>query len=98
MSKFSTLDELDDLEIMITHPPAPSVESLALAHLRDSSSPLTLSEEGEETECNISKQSVPVGVTDGSQCSSSCSTVVQQLNSPTPSPPVSEHSFQIQTR
>uniref|UniRef100_A0A8D8TMN3 Protein expanded n=1 Tax=Cacopsylla melanoneura TaxID=428564 RepID=A0A8D8TMN3_9HEMI len=80
-------DELEDLEIMIIHPPAPSVESLALAHLRDSSSPLTLSEE-EVGECNLSKQSVPVGVTEGSQCSSSCSTVVQQINvTPTPSPP-----------
>lgn len=74
---------------MITHPPAPSVESLALAHLRDSSSPLPLSDEGEVGDCNLSKQSVPVGVTDGSQCSSSCSTVVQQVNTPTPSSPVS---------
>nr|CAD7393706.1 unnamed protein product [Timema cristinae] len=32
-------DDLEDMEIMINSPPAPSVESLALAHLRDVPSP-----------------------------------------------------------
>lgn len=41
--RVQSLDESEDdleVEIMITSPPAPSVESLALAHLRDGPSPI----------------------------------------------------------
>lgn len=88
----------DELEIMITSPPAPSTESLALAHLLDSapassrtsaaSATAALAalsfKESEESESSGSKHdnsessaktaaSVKCA---GSQCSSSCSTVV----------------------
>ncbi|KAJ8918542.1 hypothetical protein NQ315_013047, partial [Exocentrus adspersus] len=85
----------DELEIMITCPPAPSTESLALAHLLDSApassrtsaasataalASLTLKEEEEEeiTKPTLSESSTKTasGKFAGSQCSSSCSTVV----------------------
>lgn len=88
----------DELEIMITSPPAPSTESLALAHLLDSapassrtsaasaSAALTLtftmkeetgSDSGKPTTCSDSSaKTVISGKCAGSQCSSSCSTVV----------------------
>ncbi|KAJ8982883.1 hypothetical protein NQ317_004313 [Molorchus minor] len=84
----------DELEIMITSPPAPSTESLALAHLLDSApassrtsaasataalASLTLKEEEEEiTKPTLSESSTKTasGKCAGSQCSSSCSTVV----------------------
>ncbi|XP_068899329.1 protein expanded isoform X2 [Tenebrio molitor] len=84
----------DELEIMITSPPAPSTESLALAHLLDSApassrtsaasataalSALSLKEEEEEVSkpaCSESSAKTASGKCAGSQCSSSCSTVV----------------------
>ena len=84
----------DELEIMITSPPAPSTESLALAHLLDSApassrtsaasataalSALSLKEEEEEVSkpaCSESSAKTVSGKCAGSQCSSSCSTVV----------------------
>ncbi|XP_057669924.1 protein expanded [Diorhabda carinulata] len=83
----------DELEIMITSPPAPSTESLALAHLLDSApassrtsaasataalATLTLKEEEEEAKPTLSESSTKTtsGKCAGSQCSSSCSTVV----------------------
>lgn len=83
----------DELEIMITSPPAPSTESLALAHLLDSApassrtsaasataalATLTLKEEEEEVKPTLSESSTKTasGKCAGSQCSSSCSTVV----------------------
>ncbi|KAJ8940237.1 hypothetical protein NQ318_016693 [Aromia moschata] len=85
----------DELEIMITCPPAPSTESLALAHLLDSApassrtsaasataalATLTLKEEEEEackpTLSESSTETTASGKCAGSQCSSSCSTVV----------------------
>lgn len=89
----------DELEIMITSPPAPSTESLALAHLLDSApassrtsaasatasafAALTLKEEEEEDAeeiskppCSESSGKTTNGKCAGSQCSSSCSTVV----------------------
>ncbi|XP_071454896.1 protein expanded [Hetaerina americana] len=101
--RVQSLDESEDdleMEIMINSPPAPSVESLALAHLRDaedsplphhvSPSPapsldsqdgiLEGAEKGKEQEELVSPpcktSSAPTPPTDGSQCSSSCSTVV----------------------
>ncbi|XP_060529929.1 protein expanded [Cylas formicarius] len=85
----------DELEIMITSPPAPSTESLALAHLLDSApassrtsaasataalATISLKEE-EEEESPKQATSESSGKTAsikcaGSQCSSSCSTVV----------------------
>lgn len=82
----------DELEIMITSPPAPSTESLALAHLLDSApassrtsaasataalATLTLKEE-DEVKPTLSESSAKTnsGKFAGSQCSSSCSTVV----------------------
>ncbi|KAG5866080.1 hypothetical protein JTB14_006283 [Gonioctena quinquepunctata] len=82
----------DELEIMITSPPAPSTESLALAHLLDSApassrtsaasatatfATLSLKEE-EEAKPTLSESSAKTtsGKCAGSQCSSSCSTVV----------------------
>lgn len=82
----------DELEIMITSPPAPSTESLALAHLLDSApassrtsaasataalATLTLKEE-DEVKPTLSESSAKTnsGKFTGSQCSSSCSTVV----------------------
>lgn len=85
----------DELEIMITSPPAPSTESLALAHLLDSApassrtsaasataalATLTLRDEEEEsnkqTLSECSTKTTTSGKCAGSQCSSSCSTVV----------------------
>ncbi|XP_072388844.1 protein expanded [Diabrotica undecimpunctata] len=83
----------DELEIMITSPPAQSTESLALAHLLDSApassrtsaasataalTTMTLKEEEEEVKPTLSESSTktPSGKCAGSQCSSSCSTVV----------------------
>ncbi|EFA10328.1 protein expanded [Tribolium castaneum] len=86
----------DELEIMITSPPAPSTESLALAHLLDSApassrtsaasataalSALSLKEDEEEgTKPACSESSAKTAASGnkcaGSQCSSSCSTVV----------------------
>lgn len=86
----------DELEIMITSPPAPSTESLALAHLLDSAPASsrtsaasataalsTLSSKDEESEsgkkeaCSESSgKTNSGGKCAGSQCSSSCSTVV----------------------
>uniref|UniRef100_A0A1B6BZW1 FERM domain-containing protein n=1 Tax=Clastoptera arizonana TaxID=38151 RepID=A0A1B6BZW1_9HEMI len=101
--KVHSLDESEDdleLEIMINSPPAPSVESLALAHLQDTlsgvceitpPSPLPTPDgiqQGKDcmdSPCtmtiNAVKSSLISGAvtpatTDGSQCSSSCSTVV----------------------
>nr|XP_018900555.1 PREDICTED: protein expanded [Bemisia tabaci] len=89
-----SLDESEDdleLEIMINTPPVASVESLALAHLRDNlnsceSSPSpclastqdTVSDEVSEPPFSNTKHFTPTSsaLTDGSQCSSSCSTVV----------------------
>nr|XP_023025042.1 protein expanded [Leptinotarsa decemlineata] len=82
----------DELEIMITSPPAPSTESLALAHLLDSApassrtsaasatatfATLPLEEEVEEKP-TLSESSTKTtsGKCAGSQCSSSCSTIV----------------------
>ncbi|CAH0554643.1 unnamed protein product [Brassicogethes aeneus] len=83
----------DELEIMITSPPAPSTESLALAHLLDSApassrtsaasataalATLTLKEEEEDLPkptCSESSGKTASKCA-GSQCSSSCSTVV----------------------
>ncbi|KAG8212686.1 hypothetical protein J437_LFUL019564 [Ladona fulva] len=97
-----------EMEIMINSPPAPSVESLALAHLRDgedspippptspSPAPSADSQDGilenSEKDKNEISQSLPVRKTsgaptpptDGSQCSSSCSTVVNPSNSSNP--------------
>ncbi|KAL1498293.1 hypothetical protein ABEB36_009112 [Hypothenemus hampei] len=85
----------DELEIMITSPPAPSTESLALAHLLDSApassrtsaasatavlASLSIKEDEEEIPKQTTSESS--GKTNssvkcaGSQCSSSCSTVV----------------------
>lgn len=85
----------DELEIMITSPPAPSTESLALAHLLDSApassrtsaasataalSTLSIkdeeSESGKKEACSESSGKTNSGKCAGSQCSSSCSTVV----------------------
>lgn len=85
----------DELEIMITSPPAPSTESLALAHLLDSApassrtsaasataalATLTLAKDEEEeiSKPTTSESSAKTnsGKCAGSQCSSSCSTVV----------------------
>lgn len=86
----------DELEIMITSPPAPSTESLALAHLLDSApassrtsaasatatlATLTIKEDtgsdsGKPTCSESSAKTVASGKCAGSQCSSSCSTVV----------------------
>ncbi|XP_046387565.1 protein expanded [Ischnura elegans] len=111
--RVQSLDESEDdleMEIMINSPPAPSVESLALAHLRDiedSPHPFSPSpapsvdsqdgilessekdkEEGEEDEEANSNampprktSCAPTPPTDGSQCSSSCSTVVNPSTS-----------------
>ncbi|XP_065166596.1 protein expanded-like [Atheta coriaria] len=77
----------DELEIMITSPPAPSTESLAIAHLLDSGpassrtsnasavgalATLSLKDEEVPSESSAGKP----GKFTGSQCSSSCSTVV----------------------
>ncbi|KAK9738847.1 FERM C-terminal PH-like domain [Popillia japonica] len=86
----------DELEIMITSPPAPSTESLALAHLLDSApassrtsaasattaalAALTFKdEESESSKHDTSESSAKTTASvkcAGSQCSSSCSTVV----------------------
>ncbi|CAG9863383.1 unnamed protein product [Phyllotreta striolata] len=83
----------DELEIMITSPPAPSTESLALAHLLDSApassrtsaasaaaalATLALKEDEDEAKPTLSESSTKTanGKCAGSQCSSSCSTVV----------------------
>ncbi|XP_050313467.1 protein expanded [Anthonomus grandis grandis] len=92
----------DELEIMITCPPAPSTESLALAHLLDSApassrtsaasatavatstalTSLSIKEDEEDNQANRQTTSESSGKTNssvkcaGSQCSSSCSTVV----------------------
>ncbi|GJQ87313.1 putative FERM C-terminal PH-like domain protein [Trypoxylus dichotomus] len=87
----------DELEIMITSPPAPSTESLALAHLLDSApassrtsaasataaalAALTFGkdEESESSKHDTSESSAKTTASvkcAGSQCSSSCSTVV----------------------
>lgn len=85
----------DELEIMITSPPAPSTESLALAHLLDSApassrtsaasatavlTSLSIKEDEEETPKQTTSESSGKTVSSvkcaGSQCSSSCSTVV----------------------
>ncbi|XP_045473114.1 protein expanded [Harmonia axyridis] len=85
----------DELEIMITSPPAQSMESLALAHLLDSApassrtsaasasvafASLALKEEEEDDvskpPCSESSTKTTSGKCPGSQCSSSCSTVV----------------------
>ncbi|KAK9878136.1 hypothetical protein WA026_021152 [Henosepilachna vigintioctopunctata] len=85
----------DELEIMITSPPAQSMESLALAHLLDSApassrtsaasataafASFSLKEEEEDEvlkpPCSESSAKTVSGKCAGSQCSSSCSTVV----------------------
>uniref|UniRef100_A0A1B6FH14 FERM domain-containing protein n=1 Tax=Cuerna arida TaxID=1464854 RepID=A0A1B6FH14_9HEMI len=85
-----SLDESEDdleLEIMINTPPAPSVESLALAHLQDSVTIATPSSprpcfDTQGGDCVSGGVGTKAGgaatpaTTDGSQCSSSCSTVV----------------------
>lgn len=100
----SEVDDLDnETEIMINSPPAPSVESLALAHLRDVSETnelpppnsfpsstlpqisLTSLDKSSSPLSKISLQpktaQLPVTpvTTDGSQCSSTCSTVVMTM-------------------
>lgn len=86
----------DELEIMITSPPAPSTESLALAHLLDSApassrtsaasataalAALSLKDEESESSSRQDNSESSAKTTAsvkcaGSQCSSSCSTVV----------------------
>ncbi|KAB0795578.1 hypothetical protein PPYR_12417 [Photinus pyralis] len=84
----------DELEIMITSPPAPSTESLALAHLLDSAPPSSRTslvsatnppvigsskEDSSDTGKNTNSESstkTTSGKCPGSQCSSSCSTVI----------------------
>lgn len=88
----------DELEIMITSPPAQSTESLALAHLLDSApassrtsaasatavfASLALKEEEDDIfkpSCSESSTKSNSGKYPGSQCSSSCSTVVVTPN------------------
>ncbi|XP_014281361.1 protein expanded [Halyomorpha halys] len=90
-----SLDESEDdleLEIMINSPPAPSVESLALAHLCESAqttpSPQPNYDLKQGADCvdghKISPVAMTPATTDGSQCSSSASTIVvqQQQHSP----------------
>nr|CAG6407541.1 Expanded [Euborellia annulipes]CAG6407549.1 Expanded [Euborellia annulipes] len=94
-------DDLDnETEIMINSPPAPSVESLALAHLRDVSetkessllsplSHLSLPQTSKDKtpspplrlplSTKSAHSSTTLATTDGSQCSSSCSTVVMTV-------------------
>ncbi|BES94652.1 FERM C-terminal Hypothetical protein-like domain [Nesidiocoris tenuis] len=84
-----SLDESEDdleLEIMINSPPAPSVESLALAHLCESSQNSPSPQPDHEIKpghdvidgpnCGVITNTP--ATTDGSQCSSSASTVVVQ--------------------
>ncbi|XP_054260749.1 protein expanded-like isoform X2 [Macrosteles quadrilineatus] len=84
-----SLDESEDdleMEIMINTPPAPSIESLALAHLQDSVTPPSprpsLKNQGADYVDGNGGAKPSAGgagtpaTTDGSQCSSSCSTVV----------------------
>ncbi|XP_076265193.1 FERM domain containing expanded isoform X2 [Rhynchophorus ferrugineus] len=85
----------DELEIMITSPPAPSTESLALAHLLDSApassrtsaasataalASLSIKEDEEDAPKQATSESSGKTTSSvkcaGSQCSSSCSTVV----------------------
>ncbi|XP_073988991.1 protein expanded-like [Rhodnius prolixus] len=84
-----SLDESEDdleLEIMINSPPAPSVESLALAHLCESAqtspSPQSSNDIKQGIDCIdgpvVSPVAMTPATTDGSQCSSSASTVVIQ--------------------
>ncbi|XP_024083068.1 protein expanded isoform X2 [Cimex lectularius] len=84
-----SLDESEDdleLEIMINSPPAPSVESLALAHLCESSQNSPVPQTTLDVKpvvdtvdnCNINVVTMTSATTDGSQCSSSASTVVIQ--------------------
>uniref|UniRef100_A0A146L805 Protein expanded n=3 Tax=Lygus hesperus TaxID=30085 RepID=A0A146L805_LYGHE len=84
-----SLDESEDdleLEIMINSPPAPSVESLALAHLCESTQNSPSPQPNHEIKPGLDVTDSPgcavitntPATTDGSQCSSSASTVVVQ--------------------